>query len=467
MIDRPSTTTKSHVKKHTPKRVKQEPRQPTRVSARLRGLAAKEHHDETDLKRPAEGDDAEANKKAKRIDQLGEADQSSFLKILDQVRAMPNTEPAAKIKQSLEEEGEQKTTRNQQKQELAKQLALLRIRHVWATVKVTPDRINGTAFHPSNTKRLACAADVSGHLGFWDVDGVKKEEKEGTGENDEEEEEEAPVVYTYRPHTRTITDLQFNPTDTSKLITTSYDGTVQYFDMEKATFGSLLDSHAYSYTHFDLTKDGHTFWFCTSDGEVGHYDLRARDDSSGKAIVHSARDKKIGCIHLNPVHQHLLAASSNDRTVTLWDVRSMKSNLQEIEHGYSVTSAYWSPNGNKLATTAYDDYIRVFALENSSELMVQSAIRHNNHTGRWVTNFRARWNENTVSHLNGVDHQHFVVGNMKHPVDIYSGETGEAIEQLYDSERITAIQAVVQFHPTTESMTLLCGNGSGRMVCWS
>lgn len=94
---------------------------------------------------------------------------------------------------------------------------------------------------------MACAADVSGHLGFWDVNGVNKEE----------ENEEMPVVYTYRPHTRTITDLKFNPTDPTKLITTSYDGTVQYFDTEKATFGSMLDSQSYSYTNFDLTKDGH------------------------------------------------------------------------------------------------------------------------------------------------------------------------------------------------------------------
>ncbi|KAG0168226.1 hypothetical protein DFQ28_002625 [Apophysomyces sp. BC1034] len=447
LIDR-SSNTAVQVKKHVPKKEKKLPQQPTRASARLRGIAPT---DEPDLKRQADtGEDAEGpNKKSKRIDQLNEADQTDFLKILNQVRVMPNTEPSASINTSIE--GEDPEQQKKTQKQLADQLSQLRIRHAWATVKVTPDRINASAFHPSNSKRLACAADVSGHLGFWDVDGVTKEE-----------DEESPVVYTYRPHTRTITDLKFNPTDPSKLITTSYDGTIQFFDMEKATFGSLVDAQNYSYTSFDLTKDGRTLWFSTSDGEVGQYDLRAAEP-----VVHLLRDKKIGCISLNPVHEHLLAAASNDRTASVWDVRSMKKSLHEMEHGYSVTSAYWSPKGNKLATTAYDDYVRVFALDSISDLILQSAIRHNNHTGRWVTNFRARWNENTVSSVNGLDHQHFVVGNMKHPVDVYSGETGEAIEQLYDGERITAIQAVVQFHPTTESTTLLCGNGSGRMVCWS
>ena len=56
---------------------------------------------------------------------------------------------------------------------------------------------------------------------------------------------------------------------------------------------------------------------------------------------------------------------------------------------------------------------------------------------------------------------------MKHPVDIFSGETSEEVGELYDEERITAIQAVAQFHPTTENMTVVTGNGSGRMVCYS
>jgi len=82
---------------------------------------------------------------------------------------------------------------------------------------------------------------------------------------------------------------------------------------------------------------------------------------------------------------------------------------------------------------------------------------------RWVTNFRARWNTNK---LNVLDIQHFTIGNMKHPIDIYSGETGEEIVQLYDGNHITAISGVCQFHPSTANTTLLAGNSSGRMVCW-
>lgn len=82
---------------------------------------------------------------------------------------------------------------------------------------------------------------------------------------------------------------------------------------------------------------------------------------------------------------------------------------------------------------------------------------------RWVTNFRARWNTNK---LNGLKTQHIMIGNMKQPIDIYSGETGKEIIQLYDQDHITAIPSVNQFHPNTKQATILAGNASGRMVCW-
>lgn len=83
---------------------------------------------------------------------------------------------------------------------------------------------------------------------------------------------------------------------------------------------------------------------------------------------------------------------------------------------------------------------------------------------RWITNFRARWSTNG---LNGLKTQYFSIGNMKQPIDIYSGESGNEIVQLYDDDHITAIPSVSRFHPNTITPTLLAGNASGRMVCWT
>lgn len=120
---------------------------------------------------------------------------------------------------------------------------------------------------------------------------------------------------------------------------------------------------------------------------MGFVDGRVGKD----AIVRTVTDKKIGCVHLNPVHQHLMALASNDRTSTIWDLRMWDTSddsvvgepLQSIEHGYSVTSNYWSPNGDMMATVGYDSFVRLFDLNNQKSLELKAVIKHNCRTGRY------------------------------------------------------------------------------------
>ncbi|KAG2174606.1 hypothetical protein INT44_006870 [Umbelopsis vinacea] len=431
---------------HKPKAVKKEKLLPVRSSARLRNIPA-DATTEADLKRTADEllQLSEA-KKPKRIAKLEDQDQADFLKILGDAKVdnvmIPNDGPPSdKVPKKLQEEASN-----------------LDIRHIWPTIKVTPERINFAAFHPSASKLLACAGDVSGNLGFWDVNGEKE---------DPDEEAPQPIVYTYRPHTRTITSMMYSPSNLSQLYTSSYDGTVQYFDMEKAEFVTAFEDSESDipFTAFDMPKDGHSIWFSTSDGTIGHHDLRSPNSEHS---MYTVREKKVGGISVNYEQPNYIACASNDRTATIWDIRHLKKKapepIKQFEHGFSVSSCYWSPNGDKLLTTSYDNRLRVFSTSGKvDDLEEEFAIEHNNRTGKWVTLFRARWNYNPRA----LSHSHFVIGSMNHPVEVYSGETGERICELYDPEKVTAVPAVSLFHPTTPSMTILCGNGSGRMVCWT
>ncbi|KAG1488638.1 hypothetical protein G6F47_012331 [Rhizopus delemar] len=410
-------------RKHTP--VKREIKQPTRVSARLRGKSP-------DKNIERENSAVEDDNRSKTIDSLDEQNHKKLLRTMERT-LLPNTEPMIKTEDDVDDKA------------IVDQLNELKIHHDWVTVKVTPNRINGCLqirFHPSNTKILGCAIDVEGYLGFWDIN--------------EKEENEDPVVYNYRPHTRTVTDIKFDPLDPSKLLTSSYDGNIRIFDMNKAEFETLdTGSEKYPITSFDIQQDGHLIWFSTSDGEVGCVDKR----TGGAPTVYQPREKKVGCIHINPVHQEMLAVGSNDRTATIWDIRNLRKGepLYSFDHGYAVTSCYWSPKGDILATSSYDDYIRLFQLNEQKDMQLKSAIPHNNHTGRWVTNFRARWNTNRY---HGLEHQHLAIGNMNQTVDIYSGESGKEMTQIYDQDHITAIPSVAQFHPNTLKPTILTGNAS-------
>ncbi|RCI04733.1 hypothetical protein CU098_000941, partial [Rhizopus stolonifer] len=406
-----TTTTDTRKKKPTVKKVTQ----PTRTSSRLRGKSPdREHREPSPPPKP------------KMIESLEEPEQSELLAVFKQT-LQHNIKPEVSSKSAVEQLGD------------------LKIQHSWRTVKVTPSRIYSCLFHPSNVKLLGCAVDIEGYLGFWDID---------------QEKEEEPVVYQYKPHTRTITDLKMDPQDDSKILTSSYDGYIKVFDMNHASFETLDLGSTYPISSLDIQQDGHLVWFSTMDGDIGYADRRR----GGKPTLYSPKDKKIGCIHINPIHHELIVAGSNDRTATLWDIRNLKKNnpLWSQEHGYSVTSCYWSPKGNKLATTSYDDHIRLFDLDGHKQLHLKSSITHNNHTGRWVTNFRARWNTNRHHALK---YQHLVIGNMKQTLDIF-GEDGRELIKLYDEDHITAIPSVSQCHPNTLEPTILTGNTSGRMVCW-
>lgn len=91
-------------------------------------------------------------------------------------------------------------------------------------------------------KLLGCAVDIEGYLGFWDID---------------QEKEEEPVVYQYKPHTRTITDLKMDPQDDSKILTSSYDGYIKVFDMNHASFETLDLGSTYPISSLDIQQDGH------------------------------------------------------------------------------------------------------------------------------------------------------------------------------------------------------------------
>lgn len=132
----PSTKTtekKKSTVQHKPKAVKKEKVLPVRSSARLRNIPADATTD-ADLKRSAEEllQLSEA-KKPKRIAKLEDQDQADFLKILGDAKVdnviIPNDGPPSdKVPKALQEEASN-----------------LEIRHIWPTIKVTPDRINFAA----------------------------------------------------------------------------------------------------------------------------------------------------------------------------------------------------------------------------------------------------------------------------------------------------------------------------------
>ena len=108
--------------------------------------------------------------------------------------------------------------------DLESQIAELNLDHDVA--KVVPDRIYSVACHPSSEHLLVAAGDKKGFLGLWNVD--------SSAEND--------GVHLFKPHSGAISSLAWDSTGSS-LLSSSYDGTVRLFDINRQTFDAVFASY--------------------------------------------------------------------------------------------------------------------------------------------------------------------------------------------------------------------------------
>ncbi|CAG8460967.1 9472_t:CDS:2 [Acaulospora colombiana] len=434
---------------------KKEPSLPTRKSLRIRGFKP----DGSEAKRRAE-EEAKAEKVAieKRARKEGDLDLGSvrsedmslddakhFLGVL---RDLSKTRTESEVEGIKNEDIDYSTV-------VGGEHGLRSVRRVyrtlimgqrWTSVNVTPERIYCMAVHPATDKILVAAGDKVGSLGFWDVrDKVKSED----------DDEDEPRTFMFEAHTKTIISIKYLPVDSNQLFTCSYDGSIRFMDLNKAKFVEALVSRDLL-SCIDFHPNSKVMYFSTNDGKFGIKDLREPVETYEEYSLH---DKKIGCISISPTKPELLVTSSLDKSIRLWDVRNLKDAetlIQEVPFKYSVTSSYWSPNGDQVVSTSFDDTVRVFDLDERN-LKLRLTIPHDNQTGRWVTMLRATW------HPNPNVHPHFIIGNMRKSADIISGINGELIWNMRDKQ-LTTIPAVNAFHPSLNFIA--SGNASGKMFSW-
>lgn len=178
---------------------------------------------------------------------------------------------------------------------ISSQISQLKIDSEECVAKVVPDRIYSVAFHPSSSKIITCAGDKQGYIGLWDVDSTS---------------EVTDGVYLFRPHSSPVSNLEWTKCGT-KLLSSSYDGTVKLFDISSQKFTEIFASYDESPEFKDRLgyglDEGHKFWIqytcfgpsestlylSTSVGGVVQVDLR----SKGKiAFDLNLSEKKINSV---------------------------------------------------------------------------------------------------------------------------------------------------------------------------
>ena len=265
------------------------------------------------------------------------------------------------------------------------------------------------------------------------------------------------------------------------LLSCSHDGAVRCLDLGGGSSAAFTEVYRaaedsdgdYPSLHFlsRTAGEGGGPAVCDSDGYVALLDIRGT--SSARFNLH---DKKIYSVDFSPTRPWLLATSSIDRTVKLWDCRKLSASKSKskpvvaLEHTLAVTAARFSPSGARLLTTCNDSLLRVWGGGDDAGWAASSAVldttciaaKHNTKTGRYLTPFQAEW-------VRGSDDT-FVCGSLAQPrgIDVYRADQGNAsgvhsAGRLLD-DNVGSVLSLTLWHPTAP--VLAACNASGKIFLW-
>jgi len=170
--------------------------------------------------------------------------------------------------------------------------------------------------------------------------------------------------------------LAWNPHEDGHLLSGSDDSLICAWDITQGTKTSNILSPTATYTgHTNVVED--VAWHLHNNsifGSVGDdcklmiWDTREKRYDKAKHIV-DAHSKEINCLAFNPFSEYILATGSADKTVALWDMRSLKSKLHSFEgHSEEVYQVAWSPfNETILASASSDRRLNVWDLSKIGE----------------------------------------------------------------------------------------------------
>ena len=106
------------------------------------------------------------------------------------------------------------------------------------------------------------------------------------------------------------------------------------------------------------SDDGKVFLWRVPEGFTLHTDAEDPADVSpvGRLTGHS---RKVGHVMFNPAAENVLASSSGDYTIKLWDIEQGSSRLT-LKHADIVQSLSWSADGALMVTTSRDKKLRIW-----------------------------------------------------------------------------------------------------------
>ncbi|KAM6553179.1 hypothetical protein CsatB_013941 [Cannabis sativa] len=322
---------------------------------------------------------------------------------------------------------------------------------IWVDMTLNPEnvarivrtRIMSLKFFPCSSSSIVVAGSRGGDVGFWNLDHADGFDEEDDG------------VYTYHPHSGSVSGISIHQHSLSKVFTSCYDGHIRLMDAEKEMFDLVYsaDENEAIFSLSQRSDNAKCVYFGAGFGNLSMWDER----SGCCAAQWSLHDDRVNSIDFNLQNPNFMATSCADGTACIWDLRKIDADkpktLNTVTHKRAVCSAYFSPSGNCLATTSLDDTVRILSGANFEE---SSWIPHSNQSGTWIPQFRAIW---------GWDDSYIFIGNMNKGVDVISPSEGKTIVTL-QSEHMKAIPCRFDAHPYNVGM-LAGAMVGGQVYVWT
>ena len=177
-------------------------------------------------------------------------------------------------------------------------------------------------------------------------------------------------------HSKEGYGLAWSPHEEGHLISGSDDSLICAWDINAATKTSHVLEPKATYTgHTSVVEDvayhlhhANLFGSVGDDAKLMIWDLRDSRYDKAKYVV-DAHSKEINCLAFNPFSEYIVATGSADKTVALWDMRSLKTKLHSLEgHTEEVYQVGWSPfNETILASASSDRRLNVWDISKIGE----------------------------------------------------------------------------------------------------
>jgi WD40 repeat protein len=176
-------------------------------------------------------------------------------------------------------------------------------------------------------------------------------------------------------HTDLVNGVSFSE-DGRRLATASYDQTVRIWDVRTGQEALTLQGHTHCVYGVAFSRDGQALASASVDQTVRLYrankgiepDEEPPDpNAEPEALTLSGHTDTVYRVRFSSDGQHLATASA-DRTVSVWDARTGRTQRTLTGHTDRVISVAFSPDGKRLASASFDKTVKVWDTQTGQEL---------------------------------------------------------------------------------------------------